>query len=289
MPTYDLATRVAAGTTYRARAYAATAVPTTFERHMLNRMGCGYSRDTWQQVRAQGGAQQWFAAQLDPASVPESALTDSLVTWFPRVADAPATRATRNDTRSYGAWEYARDIGNYTTLRRMYSQRQVLETMVDFWNNHLHVPVNANRSWVMRWDYDQTVRSHALGRFEDLLVACSLHPAMLLYLDNRPVGARRPQREPGPRAARAAHPGAHLGLHRADGQGLARRSCRDGPWTRGPVGGVLRPRSAHHRAGAGARLHRTRTAPPTVPTCRRALPALPGQPPGHRPDGRAGG
>jgi len=184
MPTYDLATRVTAGTTYRARAYAATAVPTTFERHVLNRMGCGYSRETWQQLRDQGGAQQWFAAQLDPASVPESALTDSLVTWFPRVADAPATRAARNDTRSYGAWEYARDIGNYTTLRRMYSQRQVFETMVDFWNNHLHVPVNANRSWVMRWDYDQTVRSHALGRFEDLLVACSLHPSMLLYLNN---------------------------------------------------------------------------------------------------------
>ena len=184
MPTYDLATRVAAGTTYRARAYAATAVPTAFERHVLNRMGCGYSRETWQQLRALGGAEQWFAAQLDPATVPESSLADSIVTWFPRVADAPAARAARNDTGSYPAWEYARDIGNYTTLRRMYSRRQVLETMVDFWNNHLHVPVNANRSWVMRWEYDQAIRVHALGRFEDLLVACSLHPSMLLYLDN---------------------------------------------------------------------------------------------------------
>jgi uncharacterized protein (DUF1800 family) len=66
----------------------------------------------------------------------------------------------------------------------MYSTRQVHETMVDFWNNHLHIPVSSNRAWMLRWDYDQTIRRHALGRFEDLLVASSLHPAMLLYLDN---------------------------------------------------------------------------------------------------------
>ncbi len=56
--------------------------------------------------------------------------------------------------------------------------------MVDFWNNHLHIPLNVNHSWVLRWEYDQTIRQHALGRFEDLLLACSLHPAMLIYLDN---------------------------------------------------------------------------------------------------------
>jgi uncharacterized protein (DUF1800 family) len=37
---------------------------------------------------------------------------------------------------------------------------------------------------VYRCDYDRTIRSKALGRFEDLLVACSLHPAMRVYLDN---------------------------------------------------------------------------------------------------------
>lgn len=184
MPTFDLATRVAAGTTYPVNPYAATTVPTRFERHVLNRMGCGWSRDTWQQLRAQGGARQWFARQLDPATVPESALADSLLGWFPRLADSPATRWAHNADKSYPAWEYARDLGNWTALRRMYSTRQVHETMVDFWNNHLHVPANVNHSWALRWTYDQTVREHALGRFEDLLVACSLHPAMLLYLDN---------------------------------------------------------------------------------------------------------
>ncbi len=184
MPTFDLVTRVAAGTTYAVRSYPATPVPTRFERHMMNRMGCGYSRRTWSQMQAAGGAQQWFEGQLDPAAVPESALGTQIPSWFPRLADDPATRWTRNRNDSHPAWVYARDLGNYTALRRMYSDRTVLETMVDFWNNHLHVPLNANDSWVQRWDYDLTIRQHALGRFEDLLLACSLHPAMLLYLDN---------------------------------------------------------------------------------------------------------
>jgi len=184
MPTYDLMTRVATGTTYRANPYPATTVPTGFERHLLNRMGCGYSREAWQDLRAKGGAQQWFTAQLDPGSVPESTLADSVQSWFPRIADSPGLRRTNAASNAYPGWIYARDIGNYTALRRMYSTRQVHETMVDFWNNHLHIPLYADHSWAMRWDYDQLIRRHAFGRFEDLLVAASLHPAMLLYLDN---------------------------------------------------------------------------------------------------------
>jgi hypothetical protein len=159
-------------------------VPAPFERHLMNRMGCGYSRSTWQDLRSAGGGQQWFSRQLDPASVTESPLAESILSWFPRVDDSPTTRWANGQANTYEAWEYARDLGNYTALRRMFSNRQVLETMVDFWNNHLHVPLNVNRSWTLRWDYDQTIRRLALGRFEDLLVACSLHPAMLLYLDN---------------------------------------------------------------------------------------------------------
>lgn len=184
MATPNLATRVVARTTYRANPYGATALPTPFERHVLNRMGCGYSRATWQQMRGQGGARAWFEAQLDPASVPESALADRIVSWFPHVDDSTATRWANGQSKRYQGWEYARDAGNYTALRRMYSEHQVLETMADFWNNHLHVPLNINTSWALRWEYDQTIRTHALGRFDELLVACSLHPAMLLYLDN---------------------------------------------------------------------------------------------------------
>jgi hypothetical protein len=180
----ELLTRVAAGTTYRAGSHPRTKVPTSFERHLMDRLGCGWSTATWRRMSAAGGPQAWFEAQLDPASVPEVAVVKEMVTWFPGLQDAPATRWAHMKDGTYGGWQYARDLGNWTALRRMFSTRQVHETMVDFWNNHLHVPLNVNRSWPLRWDYDQTVRRHALGRFEDLLLACSLHPAMLIYLGN---------------------------------------------------------------------------------------------------------
>jgi uncharacterized protein (DUF1800 family) len=57
--------------------------------------------------------------------------------------------------------------------------------MCDFWSNHLNVTNPSDNVWDNRHDYDRTViRKHALGRFEDMLLASANHPAMLLYLNN---------------------------------------------------------------------------------------------------------
>ena len=57
--------------------------------------------------------------------------------------------------------------------------------MCDFWSNHLNVTNPSDRVWDNRQDYDRRViRKHALGRFEDMLIASATHPAMLLYLNN---------------------------------------------------------------------------------------------------------
>ncbi|MET0997806.1 MAG: DUF1800 domain-containing protein, partial [Marmoricola sp.] len=69
-------------------------------------------------------------------------------------------------------------------LHRIYSERSVLETMTELWSALLHIPIGPDRAWLYRFDYDATIRQHAFGTFEDLLIACSLHPAMRVYLDN---------------------------------------------------------------------------------------------------------
>lgn len=70
-------------------------------------------------------------------------------------------------------------------LRDIYSQRQLEAVMTDFWLNHFNVFVGANGQIPsVLPDYEQTVRTHALGRFEDLLVATAQSPAMLMYLNN---------------------------------------------------------------------------------------------------------
>ena len=70
-------------------------------------------------------------------------------------------------------------------LRAIYSERQLDEVMTDFWFNHFNVFLGkgADRYLVTSYERD-VIRRHALGRFEDLLVATAKSPAMLFYLDN---------------------------------------------------------------------------------------------------------
>ena len=84
-----------------------------------------------------------------------------------------------------GAWDLMFDLGVATLARAAWSERQLFEVMVDFWSNHLNVTNPSSDVWYCRHDWDRTViRAHALGRFEDMLVASTQHPAMLLYLNN---------------------------------------------------------------------------------------------------------
>jgi uncharacterized protein (DUF1800 family) len=70
-------------------------------------------------------------------------------------------------------------------LRAVYSERQLQEVMVDFWENHFNVFAGkgADRWLLISYDRD-TIRPNTLGRFRDLLVATAQSPAMLFYLDN---------------------------------------------------------------------------------------------------------
>ncbi len=70
-------------------------------------------------------------------------------------------------------------------LRDIYSQRQMEAVMTDFWLNHFNVFSGKNQQEPSQLiEYEKTIRAHALGKFEDLLVATAQSPAMLMYLDN---------------------------------------------------------------------------------------------------------
>ncbi|HXM60445.1 MAG TPA: DUF1800 domain-containing protein [Terriglobales bacterium] len=70
-------------------------------------------------------------------------------------------------------------------LRAIYSDRQLQEVMTDFWFNHFNVFIGKGPDKYLLTSYERDViRPHALGKFEDLLVATAQSPAMLFYLDN---------------------------------------------------------------------------------------------------------
>ena len=93
-------------------------------------------------------------------------------------------------------------------LRDIDSNRQLEAVMTDFWLNHFNVYIRKDGNMPsLLPEYADTVRAHALGRFEDLLEATAKSPAMLLYLDNAQsigpdsLAAGRPR---GPNAKKAA-------------------------------------------------------------------------------------
>jgi uncharacterized protein (DUF1800 family) len=78
-------------------------------------------------------------------------------------------------------------------LRAVYSDRQLYELMVDFWENHFSIFANKDDDRYLVTGFDrETVRPFALARFRDLLGATAHSPAMLFYLDNWRSSVPRP-------------------------------------------------------------------------------------------------
>jgi uncharacterized protein (DUF1800 family) len=70
-------------------------------------------------------------------------------------------------------------------VRAVRAEAQLQEVMTDFWFNHFNVYIDKGADRFMLADYvERVIRPHALGRFEDLLIATARSPAMLFYLDN---------------------------------------------------------------------------------------------------------
>src|ERR1035438_6285756 len=77
------------------------------------------------------------------------------------------------------------ELAQAKLLRATYSERQLEQVMTDFWFNHFNVFMEKGVERLLVTSYERDVIGHhALGKFEDLLVAAAKIPAMLFYLDN---------------------------------------------------------------------------------------------------------
>ncbi|MGD9588452.1 MAG: DUF1800 domain-containing protein [Pyrinomonadaceae bacterium] len=191
--------------------------------HILDRLGYGARPGDIERVRAIG-LSKYIEQQLDPLSIDDSAAerrfqnieTNKMTTAeiFARYPNPGALlqmleggqNAQRNPEemnekerqerqrklREYYAKYDLRpanqllpQITSNRILRAVYSERQLNEVMVDFWQNHFNVFAGKG---AVRWyipSYERDVlRKYALGNFKDLVVATAQHPAMLFYLDN---------------------------------------------------------------------------------------------------------
>ena len=156
-------------------AYAAETLP---ERHVLNRLTWGarpQDVETIQQI----GIEAYIDWQLNPETI-DDPLVDAFVGSRPAML-MPYDELVRVARDNYDFVLRAALWGRI--FRAAYSERQLFERMVEFWTDHLNIPI-ADLLVEKVIDDREVIRKHALGSFRDLLFASAQSPAMLYYLNN---------------------------------------------------------------------------------------------------------
>lgn len=153
--------------------------------HAVRRLGYGLTPALLEHVRAVG-LEAWLDEQLGLDPLSDAGLEAQLGLAYPELA-LPSTAllaAMRVAEAAGSPLDPVRDVRAATALRQALATRQVVELLVELLSDHLTVcPDEAKVGWRKAVDDREVVRAHALGRYEDLLVASATSPAMLHYLD----------------------------------------------------------------------------------------------------------
>jgi uncharacterized protein (DUF1800 family) len=169
------------------------------QRRLLGRAGFGPRPGDPEALREKG-AEAWLARQLAQADPPDAELErrldgfpgltasswdDLLGVEIPeRMGTAERDPEVRKEI-SRRTREIAREVVGARLVRAVHGRFALREVMVDFWSNHFSVFARKGFVGALLPDYQRRVlEPHALGRFEDLLLAVARSPAMLVYLDS---------------------------------------------------------------------------------------------------------
>ena len=102
----------------------------------------------------------------------------------PRPSPSPATKPSPTPVPK-NPYMVITELQRAKLLRAVYSERQLYEVMVDFWENHFSIFANKDADrWLLTGFDRDSIRPFTMGRFRDLLGATAKSPAMLFYLDN---------------------------------------------------------------------------------------------------------
>ena len=165
---------------------------------VFNRLAFGWRPGDLEAFQKLPGAkdkklQTWLEAQLNPEKLDDAVCDGKLKDFesLPKSLEVSWTDYFKNldekDDKKYQKMGIPTLEARLATITRMvFSQRQLLEVMVDFWHNHFNVHPERDdsiRPTFMSYDRD-VIRANAFGNFRTLLEAVAKHPAMLRYLDN---------------------------------------------------------------------------------------------------------
>ncbi|MBV6451465.1 MAG: hypothetical protein MHPDNHAH_02203 [Anaerolineales bacterium] len=92
------------------------------------------------------------------------------------------------DSNDEAYWDWyskpAYELVDASFLRAVYSKKQLVEVLADFWHNHFNVYFWQDDGVPMLASYNRDVlRAHMFGNFRQMLEAVATHPSMLYYLN----------------------------------------------------------------------------------------------------------
>ncbi|HEY9529451.1 MAG TPA: DUF1800 domain-containing protein, partial [Anaerolineales bacterium] len=133
------------------------------------------------------GLQPWLEEQLDFQSIDDFACVFQLTPFKTLQMEANELEGISNQLfENYDRESVPNELRQATSLRQVYSKRQLYEIMVEFWSDHFNIYVEKGNCFFLKTvDDREVIRKHALGSFRDLVWASAHSPAMLTYLDNQ--------------------------------------------------------------------------------------------------------
>ena len=159
----------------------------------LNRFGLGARPGELNRIEPQS----WLRAQVQTSAVRQPA--GSLPSTRTIVEEIAATRQNgkmsqemRSAMRKQGRERMGEEVLASLNLA-ITTDAPFVERLVRFWSNHFAISAQGEQMVVyLAGAYErEAIRPHVFGRFEDMVLATAMHPAMLIYLDQtRSIGPK---------------------------------------------------------------------------------------------------
>lgn len=142
---------------------------------LVRRVTLGMNPAELQRASAMGW-QGYLNYQLNYTRIDDGAVEAAVAARYPLMSQ------TSDVLFSANAGTVANQLKESTMYRAAFSQRQLYQRMIEFWTDHFSQSID-KVGYLLVADQRDVIRTHALGKFSDLLQASAHSPSMLTYLD----------------------------------------------------------------------------------------------------------
>lgn len=170
----------------------------------LNKMAFGPTPQAVAEFNALGGNDDdrllaYIEQQLDPlSSLDNSEFSNRLGEANFLTLNKSRQALWQEHFRHDGEYSYRtlalREIERLLFIRAVYSKRQLIEVLAEFWHNHFNIYAWSMSQIAAMFVYfdREVIRKHVLGNFRQMLTAVAKSTEMLYYLDNYTNSAAGP-------------------------------------------------------------------------------------------------